>query len=278
MKPGSGPNVLQTTSRTPISLYNHFQSSSAFLICSGPSLREADLTCLQSRGILTCTVNNAATVYRSNLWISFDNPGNFDETIWRDPAIWKFVPIQRLDKNIRNRTQAGHLEESTETPSQMPATFGFMANRVFRPEHWLTEPTFNCGDNEDDCEELRVPGARSVMLVAVRLLHYLGVRKLFLLGCDFRMSYGGVNYAFDQHRSRRSVRLNNQIYRTLSVRFGQLLPYFEADGFEVFNCTPNSGLQVFPFMKLEAAIDQALESFPSNSMTSGLYDPRTPIQ
>jgi hypothetical protein len=155
----SPSNLLQTASGCELNLYNHFQSSTAFLICSGPSLKDIDLSCLQTRGILTCSVNNAGTLFRSNLWVSYDSPGKFSESIWRDPAIWKFVPVQRLDKTIRPRNQAGHLEDTTETVKQMPSTFGFRANCIFRPEVWLTEDSINCGDNESDSEELRLPGA-----------------------------------------------------------------------------------------------------------------------
>jgi len=219
-------------------------------------------------------VNNAGTLFRSNLWVSYDSPSKFSETIWRDPAIWKFVPIQRLDKTIRTRNDAGHLEDATETARQMPATFGFRANRIFRPEYWLTENSINCGDSESDSEELRLPGARSVMLVALRLLHYLGVRRVFLLGCDFQMSYGAQNYAFEQARTRRSVRLNNQIYRTLSVKFDQLLPYFKSDGFQVYNCNPASGLRVFPFVEFDQAVKSAKSAIPARMDTSRMYDER----
>lgn len=266
--------LLQTASGCELDLYNQFQSSSAFLICSGPSLASVDLSCLQSRGILTCSVNNAGTLFRSNLWVSYDSPGKFSESIWRDPAIWKFVPVQRLDKTIRRRNLAGQLEETNETVKQMPSTFGFRANSIFRPEHWLTEDSINCGDNEADSEKLKLPGARSVMLVALRLLHYLGIRRVFLVGCDFGMSFGGKNYAFEQTRTRRSVKLNNQIYRTLTVRFQQLLPYFKQDGFEIFNCNPQSGLRVFPFVDLEQAIGLATSMMPNRINTSGMYDER----
>ena len=123
--------LLQTASGCELNLYNQFQSATAFLICSGPSLKDIDLSCLQSRGILTCSVNNAGTLIRSNLWVSYDSPGKFSETIWRDPAIWKFVPIQRLDKTIRTRNQAGHLEESSETVKQIPRGVTKLKRRQF---------------------------------------------------------------------------------------------------------------------------------------------------
>ena len=264
-------SLLQSATGCAVNLYNHFQSATAFLICSGPSLKGVDLSCLQSRGILTCTVNNAGTLLRSNLWVAYDNPGNFCDVIWRDPAIWKFIPKQRLDMAIRTRSPNGDLEDSTEAARTMPATFGYKTNRCFRATHWLSEDSINCGDTQIDDDVDEPSGTRSVMLAALRLLHYLGVRKVFLLGCDFRMSYSGENYAFEQFRTRRSVRGNNYKYRVLTERLKELKPHFDTAGFEVLNCTPNSGLTVFPFVEFDEAVRIAKQVIPDQILTKGMY-------
>jgi len=267
--------LLQSASGCAINVYDHFRSATAFLICSGPSIRDLDLGCLQSRGILTCTTNNAGSLFRSNLWVAYDNPGNFCDVIWRDPGILKFIPIQRFDQSIRIRDLNGALVESDETARTMPATFGYKTNLTFRPNCWLNEDSINCGDRDESEENKKGPtGTRSVMFVALRLLHYLGIRRVFLLGCDFRMSYGGENYAFEQSRSRRSVRMNNYIYRTLNERFKMLLPHFEKGGFDVRNCTPNSSLTVFPHVELEDAVRLATKNMPNRIQTNGMYDQR----
>ena len=46
--------------------------------------------------MLSCAVNNAAAVVRPNLWLAVDHPGNFCDTVWKDPAVLKFVPQERL--------------------------------------------------------------------------------------------------------------------------------------------------------------------------------------
>ncbi len=269
----SSQSILQTVNGCTVDLYNHYHSTSAFLICSGPSIKDVDLSCLNSRGMLTCTVNNSGTMYRSNIWIAYDYPGNFSDAIWRDPGTLKFIPTQRLQQTIRVRDKDGKLIDSDLVAGRMPATIGYRTNRSFRPEHWLTEDSINCGDDKplknDDNEQY---GTRSVMLAAIRLLHFLGVRRLFLLGCDFRMSYGVDNYGFPQSRSRKSVRQNNQIYRTLSEKFKFLLPYFQKAKFEIFNCTPNSGLTVFPFLDLPTALKMVTSNMPPKIETEGMYE------
>lgn len=264
--------LLQSATGFKVDLYDHFQSATGFLICSGPSLRGFDLSPLQSRGILTCTVNNAGTLFRSNLWVAHDNPGNFSDVIWRDPGMLKFIPIHHLDQGIRVRDSNGELVDSNETARQMPATLGYKSNSIFSADRWLTEDSINCGDADDNINRKGQPSARSVMLVALRLLHHLGVRRVFLLGCDFRMSFGSENYAFDQSRSRRSIRMNNNTYRILCDKFNMLLPHFKSAGFEVFNCTPNSCLTVFPFVDFEEAVKLSTKNMPSRIETKGMYE------
>ena len=255
-----------------IFLGDTFRGATAFLVCAGPSLKSHDLTKLEQRGILTCAVNNAATIVRPNLWVSVDDPGNFCDAIWRDPAIWKFVPLCHMEKPFSVRTDDGQLVASQEKVGDMPTVFGYRRNEAFNAEQWLHEDTFNWGNHSERVDAYGIQGSRSVMLVALRLLFYLGVRRVNLIGCDFQMTYGNHNYAFDQDRSRASVNGNNSSYAALNVRLEHLKPHFDEEGFEVFNCTPVSGLRAFPKHDYEQAIDEALEAYPKTLDTAGMYD------
>jgi hypothetical protein len=86
------------------------------------------------------------------------------------------------------------------------------------------------------------------VVITTRLLYYLGVRRVFLLGCDFRMAERQPNYAFPQYRNRASIASNNRLYATLNRRLQRLGPYFDEAGYQVFNCTPGSGLTVYPYV------------------------------
>ena len=249
-----------------------FRGGSCFLVCSGPSLKAQDLTLLQQRGIVTCTVNNAATVVRSSLWVSVDDPGNFSDAVWRDPAITKLVPLDHMEKAFTVRNSSGELEQSRELVGDMPAVFGFRRNEAFNASQFLYEDTVNWGNHGQRVDELGIKGSRSVMLAAVRLMFYLGMRTLYLLGCDFKMQQGVANYAFPQDRSRSSVNGNNKTFDALNARFRSLLPSFERENFQIFNCTPDSGLTAFPTMRYEEAVEAALTDFPRQINTAGMYD------
>ena len=249
-----------------------YRGASAFLICAGPSLASHDLTRLDQRGVLTMAVNNAATVVRPRLWCSVDDPGNFADAIWRDPGIQKFVPLAHMEKKFIVRDASGALVKSRELVGDMPAVFGYRRNESFHADQWMTEDTFNWGNHGDRADADGNKGSRSVMYVALRLLFYLGVRQVFLLGCDFRMQNGSRNYVFDQDRTPSSVRGNNQSYRAFNQRMQHLLPHFDQVGFHVYNCTPGSGLTVFPHLRYEEAVEAATAVVPKRIVTSGMYD------
>jgi hypothetical protein len=103
-------------------------------------------------------------------------------------------------------------------------------------------------------------------------LYFLGVRRVYLLGCDFRMEVGKQNYAFPQARTGASVRGNNSTYAVLNARLEQLRPHFEREGFEIYNCTPESGLQVFPHLDFETALTLMTADVPQSQNTEGMYD------
>ena len=110
------------------------------------------------------------------------------------------------------------------------------------------------------------------MLAALRLLFHLGIRRLYLLGCDFHMRYGEQNYAFPQARTRESVRGNNRAYHVLDARFHKLRPYFHREDYRIFNCTPQSGLTAFPYLPFDAAVVEARKNMPGEIITKGMYD------
>jgi hypothetical protein len=266
------PPMLFTRDGHNVFLGDMYRGSAAFLVAGGPSLKAHDLARLEERGVLTCALNNAATVVRPQLWVSVDAPGNFCDVIWRDPAILKFVPLCHMEKHFTIRNGRGELVPSEEVVGDMLGVFGFRRNEAFAADRWLYESTFNWGNHSEVVDAYGNKGSRSVMYVALRLLFYLGVRRLYLLGCDFRMEHGKQNYAFEQDRTRASVRGNNESYRILNARLGHLKPYFDREGYEVYNCTPASGLTVFPSMSYEDALAESGGRLPAKVVTMGMSE------
>ncbi len=242
-----------------------YRGRSAFLVAGGPSFATIDSSKLNLPGCLTMALNNAVHSYRPDLWVSVDDPTHFMKSIWLDPKIAKFVPLCHAEKTIFDNEE---WRQTDHKVGDCPNVVYFRRNERFRAAQFLTEDTVNWGDHA------RYGGGRSVMLAAFRLLYFLGVREIFLLGVDFKMT-AESRYHFEQSRSRSSIRGNNSTYRKLADRFGALVPHFEERGLRVFNCNPDSELKVFPFIGFDEAVERCREGLPreaSKERSDGMYD------
>jgi hypothetical protein len=260
-----------------------YKGSSAFLILGGPSFGELitgksiinnvemdNKDILNYPGFVNMAVNNSPKTFRPNLWTMVDDPGNFIKSIWLDPKITKFVPFDHAEKPIFDNEK---WEMTDIMVGECPNVLFYRRNEHFDPSQYLNESTFNWGEHSDSKDALGNKGGRSVMLVAIKLLYYLGVRNIFLLGCDFKMDEN-TKYHFDQDRSTGSQKGNNSTYHILKSRFDALKPYFDQVGLNVYNCNPDSGLKTFPFMSFQDAVNIATKDIPNiyTERTSGLYD------
>lgn len=256
-----------------------YRGSCAFLILGGPSFGKLLLSdkvkvgdvfmspedALKSPGFISMAVNNSPKTFRPNLWTCVDDPTHFIRSIWMDSKITKIVPFCHAEKKLFDN----EAWKMTDTKvGDCPNTFFLRRNEHFQEEQFLHEDSFNWGNHKD------LGGGRSVMLIAIRLLYYLGIRKVFLLGCDFNMDDNN-KYHFDQDRTKQSQGGNNSTYKLLIERFSKLKPLFDSMGFQVFNCNQDSGLKVFPFISFQKAIEIATKDMPKNittERTAGLYD------
>lgn len=274
------PPMLFSRDGHNIWLADIYKGSSAFLILGGPSfgnliksknkiqLEDRELSnkdCLNYPGLITMSVNNSPKSFRTNLWTCVDDPSHFIKSIWLDPKIQKFVPLDHAEKRIfDNETW----QMTNILVGDCPNTIFYRRNEHFKPNQFLTENTFNWGNHKS------YGGGRSVMLVAVRMLYYLGIRKIYLLGCDFNMTSKN-KYHFNQGRSASSRKGNNETYAKLAKRFEELKPIFKQYNLEVFNCNKESNLKVFPFISFEKAFKESISMMPINlnkERTDGLYD------
>lgn len=256
--------MFYTADDKEITIKNLFKGQSCFLIASGPSLLTHDLDKLRQPGILTFGMNNSVKAFRPNLWCAVDDIGNFMISIYKDPRIMKFIPQPKHSHRLFDNTtwQESHLKVE-----DCPNVIYYKRNDTFNHETYLTEDTINWGNSKD------AGGGRSVMMAAVRMIHILGFKKLFLLGCDFRMA-ADYTYSFQQARTKGSIHCNNSTYRKMNERFALLRPLFEKTGFYVFNCCKDSGLKAFDYMPFDEAVNIALKDFPNTETerSEGMYD------
>ena len=288
------PPMVFTQDGHNVFLGDMYRGACGFLILGGPSMKKLNLELLKAPGILTMGVNNSVKTFRPNLWTCVDNPQSFIMSIWMDPTIQKIVPYSAAEKKLFDNNTWKMTDIKV---GQCPNVFYYRRNEHFQVDQFMVEDTFNWGNHSNLCrcgywrpdtkknpkaqKVVTCPecgqkafGSRSVFLPAIRLMYFLGVRTLLLLGCDFNMERGKSNYHFDQDRAPGSVSGNNGTYKMLTKRFTELKPIFDRMGYNVFNCNPDSHLDVFPKVNFEDAIRVATQSMPdtTNERTAGLYD------
>jgi hypothetical protein len=269
--------LVYTADGQSISLENFYRGKSVFLVCGGPSLNDLDLTQLRRPGVITFGVNNVWSVFRPHLWCCVDRPGNFLDIGWKDPSILKFAPMGKIDAHLHVRKDNGEFRQSAYKLKDMPSVLYFRRNEKFEAPKFFTQGTVNWGCHGKCTDHLGIKGSRSVMLAATRLIHYLGFRKMFIIGADFKMTKSPSNqpvrnYAWEQWRHDSSVRGNTSTYEALNRRFTALLPYLQKGKMKVFNCTPGGNLTAFPRRKFQDAVDQVASECEKKVGTEGWYN------
>jgi hypothetical protein len=232
-----------------------------------------------------------------NAAIMVDEPQRFTMSLWLDPSIQKFIPVESFKKPIfDNRLvldEAGKENQlwqlSDLTPGDCPNVIGYQRNDRFNAETFLAEKTLNWGNHQNFClcgHGARVNrwdscpkcgrrdafGGRTVMLPALKVLYLLGFRTVYLLGVDFEMS-SEKKYSFDEERHQGAINCNNSTYSKMRQWFSQLRPYFEAAKFNVINTNLDSKLDAFDKLSFEAAIKDATEhiGIVERERTRGMY-------
>jgi hypothetical protein len=259
------PPMIFTKYFHEVPFIDRYPNGKAFLIASGPSFAKVDYNLLRQPGILTMGINNSVKTFRPNLWTCVDDPASFLQSCWMDPRIEKIVPISHINKTLTDSTTQ-ELKSINMKVGDCPNVFYYRRNEVVNTKQYLFEDTINWGNHSE------VGGGRSVFMAATRLMYLLGIRKLFLLGVDFKMD-NGYYYHFPQERSRGSINGNNHTYSSMMKWFGEMREMFEEVGFSVYNCNPDSALKVFPFKSVDEALSIALEGFPQTDIekTEGMY-------
>jgi hypothetical protein len=257
------PPILFTRDGHAVYFGDIYRGSSCFLISGGPSFSKIDKSKLNNPGFITWGINNSVKSFRPNLWTCVDDPTHFMLSIWKDPKIQKIVPFSATNKFIFDNV---NWKMTNIKVGECPNVLFYRRNEYFDANKFLFEDTVNWGNHT------QIGGGRSVLLATLRLMFFVGIRRVFLLGVDFKMDEQNT-YHFDQGRTKASVEGNNATYLKLIERFAELKPVFDKFGFEVYNCNPESNLKVFPFMDYEEAIKKSSFDFDlATERTEGMYD------
>lgn len=268
LKKWTDPLTVISRSRVPASdvLRDMLAGGAAFLIGGGPSANELPLEWLNRKGVWSLAVNNVAghARFRPQAFVCSDPPSKFSHSIWLDPGVMKFVPTPKLGGR-RSRLRAkidGRFvgwPEFTVNSAACPNTWGFVRNPWMWPDDRFFETNGACWGNHD--KGVGKTGERKTvctMLLGLRLLRFLGARRVYLVGVDFDMA-PDRGYSFGQGRTQGACDSNNAQFAVVNEWLCRMQDggVFARFGLEVFNCNPVSGLRAFSHVPFDRAIIDA---------------------
>lgn len=262
--PNDDPLLWTDRWKNPIGhlLRDLWRPNPGFLVCGGPSLQQIDLSFLRERGIVSLGINNVSGYAPVRAMTFSDPPEKFCHGVFFDPAVMKLVPVPKLGKRVRAKRPDGTFSFTSLRVQDCPNVWGYRRNSVWDPETFLTSENASWGNGKKGHE---VNGRERILFtffLGLRLLHYLGCRQVYMIGADFSMlptedGRGQRGYAFTERRHEGAARGNNSSYRKANAMCHELRPIFDAAGFEVYNCNPDSHLTAFDYVPLETAIRNA---------------------
>jgi hypothetical protein len=241
----------------------------AFLVCGGPSLNDIPTDALAERGVFSLAINNAAAHVPASAFTCSDPPVKFHNGIFEDPKVMKFLPIPKLSHGrgqMRERDESGKLVASGRTTAMCPNVWGYERRSWLVPDSsWFTENSAAWGNHKEGVAKTGQPKTVCTMLLGLRILQYLGARKIFLLGVDFHMAPGRGeigNYAFGEKKEAHACDSNNEQYAVVNRWLIELRPVFERFGFQTFNCNPKSHLRAFDYVPFDKALQECRGRVP----------------
>jgi len=231
----------------PVDLSGLWAPSAGFLVCGGPSINKLPFEKLKERGIVSLAVNNVAGHVPVTAWTFSDPQSKFHHGMLLDPKILTFMPIGKLKRKVRVKLPDGTFRGTNIRMRNCPGTFAFSRKTTFDAKTFLTTDYAHWGRGGKQPDEDRPFTCLCTMLLGIRLLHYLGCPRVYMLGVDFLMTKE-EQYSFGQTSGVRNGR-----YAKENAMLAELKPYFDKEGFQLFNCNPDSGCDVFPKVSFDQA-------------------------
>ena len=248
---------------------------SSFLVCSGPSAKPF-LEKMNRRGVFSLAVNNAAgCIHRPNAFVHSDPPVKFSHSIWNDPGIMKFVPIPKLH-NSRGmiREKVDGIFRRCGSTVESPNVWGFRRNSwMYLDDTFFTDEGAAWGNQDVGVKRTGESKTVCTMLLGMRLLYYLGSRRIYLVGVDFLMNPGNV-YSFAQGKAEGGCSSNNHQFEVVNGWIVKMQEdgVFDRFGLQLFNCYKKSGLQAFPHVPFEYAIQDVCKGVEETPDLTGWYE------
>lgn len=229
--------------RIPVDLDGMF-SGSCFIAGGAPSLLRENLELLEQPGLTVISMNNTASKIPTDVMVCADKPKCYSDRILRDPKLMKFAMISRKDLMVGDKKMM-----------DLPNMYFFGANEKYFNVH-------NFLNYQRD-----FVWWKNTMYNVIQLAYRLGFRKVYLIGCAFKISKE-EQYSYKTKLTNHQINYNARTYNNFVGKMKLLKKHFKEKGFEIISCTPNSSLNEFyPSMSFEDAVKDILKDFPKEYRT-----------
>ena len=241
-----------------VNLTNMWAPSPGFLVCGGPSLDDYPLEKLRERGVVSIGVNNAAAYAPCSGFVFGDGREKFHHAIYLDPKCLCFVPNIQLLKDLRVKVPDGTFRMVNRSIKDCPGVFGIARSGRFYPEKFLKTWYAHWGYGGKQVGPK--PHSRICsMMMGLRMLHYLGCPRVYLLGCD--MGWDTAKYAWKEHNSG-----GQGEFAKINQMLVDLVPHFKEAAFEVYNCYEKTGCTAFPYRSWDHAYRDCKGAIPDEPL------------
>lgn len=250
----------------PIDLSGLWDGTAAFLVGGGPSANSMPYHRLRERGVISLGINNVAGHIPCSAWCFSDPQEKFHHGLYMDPSIITFAPIFKLNKQIRKKEGDEFIWQRKKV-KHCPNTFGFKRMTQLFPDQFLSTDYAHWGYGGKQDEATRPFKCLCTMLIGLRLLCYLGCKRIYLFGVDFWRGEE-QQYSFSQKAS-----LVNGRYRKEEEMLKSIYPVLQEKGISMYNCNPDSKCGIFEHRSFDQAIEDCKNGVPFEPFDlSGWYE------
>lgn len=221
---------------TPLlALHNKYLNERCFIVCTGPSLKIADVNMLKNE--YTFGMNSIFKLY--------------DKTDWR-PTFYAIQDEKVYDKikntpefeKIPNKIVADFIAESFSIDLSKNILFplDLMDHHSYKMKEFNT--IFS-----DNAYNIVYDGA-SITYSIFQLAYYLGFRQIYLIGCD--CDYSGSK----QHFCDIGLKANDNPEIRMKLGYEKAQKFCEENDLKIFNATRGGKLEVFPRVNFDDVIKE----------------------
>jgi hypothetical protein len=261
---------------TNVDLFNWYNGDTVYIIARGPSIGKH----LENKEIKNLLLNPAICKFgmntspeivdnNVNLWAGVDKLTKFSSSIYKNPNITKFIPLNRYNmlsdgsKDVDKRKSIAYKDSKNVHVCHCPNTVGVQS--FLMEQHPKTKLSFGQAYLGSTAALYGYyKGMKSVFLFTLKLCILLGFKRVIMLGVDFTMDQKTPYYKnTSQDYPKFHVDHNNKLYGTLAPMIKEIHKHLESGdcGYttKLLTATPIASMPFIEVINLKEELKKELD-------------------